>query len=406
MTLAYLAKSLELIIDKKAISNVVQMTEVKGIIDALQKRLKDLAANSTPDQLAYLAKALESIVDKSAVSEIVQMTDGKLKELLNAARSHVNEINSNKENSISVITEAKTDSLAEINILKTESLNALKTSSDSHISLLDTRKNTNIAAINSIGEEKVSSLISLSKNHLKIEDNAAALLFTIFNYTSKKTRSSRSVIMRLYMPSANDMLGFLTTGSDTYKFYHPPQLYFLRGNEGKFVYQEGFLSVVDAEHSQNFYPYTLLGGMFIKNTTSQDISRTLDFSGSSLWQLYPPFLDTILEARLFVGTPNNVNTKEVSSITWNEVYSCERNSEFSDSATINIPANKTVVILFYTSAYLSSFTPFYNGYSFFMEWSIHNFRNNFLTAGLEVDMERTLKAWQCPGLDATHKIWN
>ncbi|WP_250294777.1 hypothetical protein [Wolbachia endosymbiont of Oedothorax gibbosus] len=172
------------------------------------------------------------------------------------------------------------------------------------------------------------------------------------------------------------------------------------------MYQEGFLSVVDAEHSQNFYPYTLLGGMFIKNTTSQDISRTLNFSGSSLWRLYPPFLDTILGARLFVGTPNNVNTKEVSSITWNEVYSCKQNLEFSDSATINIPANKTVVILFYTSAYLSSFNPFHGGYSFFMEWGIHNFRNNFLTAGLEVDMERTLKAWQCPGLDATHKIWN
>lgn len=85
--LAYLAKSFESIIDKKAIFNVVQMTEVKEIIDALQGRLKDLAANSTPDQLAYLAKALESIVEKSAVSEIVQMTDGKLKELLDSAKN-------------------------------------------------------------------------------------------------------------------------------------------------------------------------------------------------------------------------------------------------------------------------------------------------------------------------------
>ncbi len=85
--LAYLAKSLELIADKKAIADIVQMTKVKEIIDTLQKRLKDLAANSTPDQLAYLAKALESIVDKSAVSEIVQITDGKLKELLDSAKN-------------------------------------------------------------------------------------------------------------------------------------------------------------------------------------------------------------------------------------------------------------------------------------------------------------------------------
>ncbi|GKS79111.1 hypothetical protein wHma_11180 [Wolbachia pipientis] len=43
--LAYLAKSLELIADKKAIADIVQITEVKEIIDALQRRLKDLAGS-------------------------------------------------------------------------------------------------------------------------------------------------------------------------------------------------------------------------------------------------------------------------------------------------------------------------------------------------------------------------
>ncbi|MFP3021119.1 MAG: hypothetical protein ACEY3F_07480, partial [Wolbachia sp.] len=170
--LAYLAKSLELIIDKKVISNVnvVQMTEVKGIIDALQKRLKDLAANSTPDQLAYLAKALESIVDKSAVSDIVQMTDGKLKELLRAARSHLNEINTNKENSISAITGAKTKSVNEINTLKTNTLDTLKASSDSYVSLLDTRKDANIAAINSISNSHKDGLKGLVEDFRAINN--------------------------------------------------------------------------------------------------------------------------------------------------------------------------------------------------------------------------------------------
>ncbi|WP_353282450.1 hypothetical protein [Wolbachia endosymbiont (group A) of Myopa testacea] len=170
--LVYLAKSLELIADKKVISNVnvVQMTKVKEIIDALQKRLKDLAANSTPDQLAYLAKSLELIVDKSAVSDIVQMTDGKLKELLNAARSHVNEINSNKKDSISAITEAKTESVNEINTLRTNSLNTLKASSDSHISQLDTRKNANIAAINSVGSDHKDGLKGLVDNFRAVND--------------------------------------------------------------------------------------------------------------------------------------------------------------------------------------------------------------------------------------------
>ncbi|EEB55269.1 putative phage related protein [Wolbachia endosymbiont of Culex quinquefasciatus JHB] len=45
-------------------------------------------------------------------------------------------------------------------------------------------------------------------------------------------------------------------------------------------------------------------------------------------------------------------------------------------------------------------------YGQFIQWGIYNFRSNFLTTGLEVDVERTLRAWQCPGLDATHKIWN
>ncbi len=42
--------------------------------EAIYQRIKDLAANSTPDQLAYLAKSLELIADKKAIADIVQMT--------------------------------------------------------------------------------------------------------------------------------------------------------------------------------------------------------------------------------------------------------------------------------------------------------------------------------------------
>ncbi|WP_353273393.1 hypothetical protein [Wolbachia endosymbiont (group A) of Agelastica alni] len=146
------------------------MSITKEVIDALNQRIKDLAAGSTPDQLAYLAKALESIVDKSAVSEIVQMTDGKLEELLNAARSHLNDINTNKENSISAITGAKTESVNEINTLKTKTLDTLKASSDSHISQLDTRKDTNIAAINSTGADQLNNLKGLVSNFESINN--------------------------------------------------------------------------------------------------------------------------------------------------------------------------------------------------------------------------------------------
>ncbi|MBC6685714.1 hypothetical protein H9I48_00315 [Wolbachia pipientis] len=146
------------------------MSIIKEVIDALNQRIKDLAANSTPDQLAYLAKALESIVDKSAVSEIVQMTDGKLNELLSAARSHLNDIDTNKTNLISEITATKTESVNEINTLRINSLDALKESSDAHISLLDTRKNTNIAAINSTGADQLNNLKGLVSNFESINN--------------------------------------------------------------------------------------------------------------------------------------------------------------------------------------------------------------------------------------------
>ncbi|WP_353277734.1 hypothetical protein [Wolbachia endosymbiont (group A) of Agelastica alni] len=476
--LAYLAKSLELIADKKAISNVVQMTTIKEIIDALQGRLKDLAANSTPDQLAYLAKALESIVDKSAVSDIVQMTDGKLKELLNAARSHLNDINTNKENSISAITAAKTGSLAEINTLKTESLNALKTSSDSHISLLDTRKNTNIAAINSVGNDhkdglkglvdnfravndvppgssiigEIETRIKNISNEVKTRDDQLKTSLTndvktrddqlkasltneirkrnmvepgslpfLFGVLSRKNNYYGHGIFTTELGqwssdiTKTDYMLQLLAGSHTYdtsyvSFYRPRQLSFIEGNKGTFIYGESYTSSDSTSRNQiYYYPYAALGVIFVKNTTSSDITRTLNFVGTSYWS------SGYEGAGAFVGTPDNTNKSRISKITWKNVYQYTSSSSgFAGSGNVEIPAGKTVAVLLYTSSYLDSRGKVSEGmlsgdvyiYGQFIQWGIYNIRNNFLTAGLEIDVERTLRAWQCPGLDATHKIWN
>jgi len=58
------------------------MSITKEAIEALHQRVKDLAANSTPDQLAYLAKLLELIIDKKTISNVVQMTT--IKEIIDA----------------------------------------------------------------------------------------------------------------------------------------------------------------------------------------------------------------------------------------------------------------------------------------------------------------------------------
>ncbi|WP_214303305.1 MULTISPECIES: hypothetical protein [unclassified Wolbachia] len=463
--LAYLAKSLELIADKKAIANVVQMTEVKEIIDALQRRLKDLAANSTPDQLAYLAKALESIIGKSSVSEIVQMTDGKLNELLSAARTHLSDINSNKENSISAITEAKTDSVNEINKLRDNSLNTLKASSDSHISLLDTRKNANIAAINSISnshkdglkglvedfravnnvppgssiigeietrienisnevktrdEQLKASLINEIRKRNMVEPGSLPFLFGVLGrknnyfghgtFTTELGKWSSDITKTDYMLQL--LAGSHTYNTDYVSFYRPRQLSFIEGSKGTFIYGELCTKSFSGSYDEiYYYPYAALGVVFIKNTTNVNINKAIEFVGSS-------YSSTEYGgAGLFVGTPDNTNSNKssISKIVWKNVYQyTSSDSKLAGSGNVEIPAGKTVATLLYTSSYLCSRTQVSQGmlasnyvynYGQFIQWGIYNIRSNVLTTGLEVDVERTLKAWQCPGLERTDQIW-
>ncbi|RDD34332.1 hypothetical protein Wcon_01593 [Wolbachia endosymbiont of Cylisticus convexus] len=429
--LAYLAKSLELIIDKKAISDIVQMTKVKEIIDALQGRLKDLAVNSTPDQLAYLAKALELIVDKSAVSEIVYMTDEKLKELLNAARSHLNDINTNKENSISTITEAKTKSVNEINKLRDNSLNTLKASSDSHISLLDTRKNANIAAINSISnshkdglkglvedfravnnvpsgssiireietrdnqlktslinevktrdEQLKASLINEIRKRNMVEPGSLPFLFGVLGRKNNYFGHGTFTTELGQLSSKTDYMLQLLAGTHTYdtsyvSFYRPRQLSFIEGSKGTFIYGELCTKSFSGSYDEiYYYPYAALGVVFVKNTTNVNINKAIEFVGSS-------YSSTEYGgAGLFVGTPDNTNSNKsrISRIIWKNVYQyTSSDSKLAGSGNVEIPAGKTVAILLYTSSYLYSRTQVSQGmlasnyvhnYGQFIQWGI------------------------------------
>lgn len=437
--LAYLAKSLESMIGKKAISDIAQMAKIKEIIDALQKRLKDLAENSTPDQLAYLAKALESIIDKSAVSEIVQMTDGKLKELLDSAKKHLTDLDNKKASSLAVISESEKQLLKRIDEKGTTNL-----------SLLDTRKNANIAAINSVGNDHKdglkglvnnfrtvndvpsgSSIMKEVRNRHMIEPGALPFLFGVLsrknNYFGHGTFTTELGQWSSDVTKTDYMLQLLA-GTHTYEsyvsFYRPRQLSFLEGSKGTFIYGESYPRFMYDGFSEQFnmlkYPYAALGLIFVKNTSNVDISKTLNFVGSAMC-----YKDEVNYggAGLFIGTPDKTNTRksEISRITWTRIYQHEISSpEFIASGNIIIPAGKTVAVLLYTSSNLHSGnervgeTPEFFAsehtystiYGQFIQWGIYNFRSNFLTTGLEVDVERTLRAWQCPGLDATHKIWN
>ncbi len=111
----------------------------------------------------------------------------------------------------------------------------------------------------------------------------------------------------------------------------------------------------------------------------------------------------------------NANKSSISRIIWKNVYQyTSSDSKLAGSGNVEIPAGKTVAILLYTSSYLCSRTQVSQGmlasnyvynYGQFIQWGIYNIRSNFLTTGLEIDVERTLKAWQCPGLSETYELW-
>lgn len=390
------------------------MTIAKEVVYALHQRLKDLSVNATPDQLAYLAKSLESIAGQSTVLDIVQMTDAKLKELLDSSTSHLNKLDSSKNNALAAISE-----------LEGKSLKKIDEKGTTNLSLLDTRKNANIAAINSTGADQLSTLKGLVKNFEVINDvpsgssimkeikkrnmvesGSLPFLFGVLSRNNDYNWENGHFTTELgkwYSDTSytNNMLCLLT-GAHSYDtsyvgFYRPPSLYFMQGKNGAFIYRELY-SRYTVSSNEYSYPYALLGVIFVKNTTNSEITRTLNFVGTSYWS------SQYEGAGAFVGTPNNTNKGQVSSISWKNIYTLgSSNSGFSSSGVVIVPVNKTVAILFYTSPYY--YTSSNNYYTQFMQWGVYNFRSNFLTTGLEVDVERTLKAWQCPGLSSTHEIW-
>lgn len=402
------------------------MTIAKEAVYALHQRLKDLSINAPADQLAYLAKALESIAGQSTVYDIVNMSDEKLQELLDAATAHLASLNTTKTTALSAIDTAKTTSIDAINTTKTTSLTALQTATTTNLSLLDTRKDTNIASINSTGQTQIQALNTLVSNFASINDVPAnstimtevrnrnmietgALPF-IFGVLSRQNDywgygdlTTQLGVWYNNVANADNMLQLLA-GSHAQTtnyagFYKPPQLYFLQGLAGNFIYKEMYTKYAVSTNEYT-YPYAGLGVLFIKNTTAADITRTLSFGGSTYWSSGYEGMG------LFLANPNNTNANKssISALTWTNLYNnATSNANLAGTANITIPAGKTVAILFYTSAYY--YTGISSYYAQFLHWYIYSFRNGFLTTGLEVDIDRTLRAWQCRGFQYSYEIW-
>lgn len=403
------------------------MTIAKEAVYALHQRLKDLSINAPADQLAYLAKALESMAGQSTVYDIVNMSDEKLQELLDAANAHLSDLDTSKSTSLSAIDTAKTSSIDDINETKVTSLSSLQTATTNHLSLLDTRKDTNIAAIDSTGQAHLQTLTGLVSNFESINDvpNGSSIMSEV----TKRNMIEAGSLPFLFgvINRSNDYWGYgaytsqlgqwyantahidyamqMITGSTAFttdycSFYRPPQLSFLQGANGRFIFSEMYAKYAVTTNEYT-YPYALVGVLFVKNKTSSDITSTFYFGGSSYWSSGYEGLGC------FVATPNNTNdnSSAITAITWSNIYAyAASTSNIAGSANVTIPANKTVAILLYSSSYY--YTGSYNHYTQFMHWYIYSFRSNFLVNGLEIDVNRTLRAWQCRGLQSTYQLWN
>lgn len=402
------------------------MTIAKEAVYALHQRLKDLSIDAPADQLAYLAKALESIAGHSTVYDIVNMSDEKLQELLEATTAHLANLNTSKTSALSAIDSAKTSSIDAINTNKTTSLTALQTATTTNLSLLDARKDTNITAINTTGQTQLQALNTLVSNFSSINDVPAnSTIMTevrnrnmietgslpfIFGILSRQNDywgygdlTSQLGVWYNNVANADNMLQLLA-GSHAQTtnyagFYKPPQLHFLQGSAGNFIYKEMYVKYAVSTNEYT-YPYAGLGVIFIKNTTAADITRTVSFGGSTYWSSGYEGMG------LFVATPNNTNANKssISGLTWTNLYNnATSTANIASSASVVIPAGKTVAILLYTSAYY--YTGINSYYAQFLHWYIFSFRNGFLTTGLEVDIDRTLRAWQCRGYQYSYELW-
>ena len=369
-------------------------------LNVIHQRLQALSNDASPEQLAYLAKSFETIAGYGKMIDIANLADEKLSEFLVATNAHIKNISDAKSTAEAEISSLTDTSIIKIASTKSQilnSINALASKKSQELSVLmtDFKKVNDVPNDSSIlGEIQKESL-----KHKFIQPNALPFLFGILsrsndnygvgNFTSELGKWSTS--------SADSMLQLLA-GCHDYTteyagFYKEPSLCFLQGSKGNFIQKEMFLKYA-ASTNMYQYPYAGIGVFFIKNSTDKSISTTLNFGGSSAWS------SGYECSGVFVGVPNIKN----ESIDWTNIYSYTSSSpNFSGLANITVPGNTTVAVLLYTSAWYNTTVNSY--YVQFLHWYVHQFRSATLAAGLEIDIEKTLKAWQGKGLSTTYSLW-
>jgi hypothetical protein len=370
----------------------MEMSITEDTLSVIHNRLQELSAEATPEQLAYLAKAFETIVSNGKMIDIIHLSNQKLDELSIKLAESLQELETNKNTYVGNLTSTKNSAVSEIVSTVSQNVTLLN-------NLVNARK------------PELSALVSQFQNVNDVPENSS-ILQEIYNEGERRKfiRSGALPFVFGIVSRSNDYYGVgnftdnlgnnpdlalqLLAGCHNYSteyaaFYKEPSLCFLQGIHGNFIQKEMYLKY--ASNSTMYqYPYIALGVFFIKNGTNSTITTAINFGGSSYLE----------GAFVLVGTPNNVS----ETLGWQSIYSyASTAASFNGATTFTIPANTTVAVMLYTSSYYYTNTSSY--YAQFLHWYVHSFRSITLVDGLEIDVEKTLKAWQCKGFGNTYDLW-
>ncbi|GHT92105.1 hypothetical protein FACS1894122_05480 [Alphaproteobacteria bacterium] len=368
-------------------------------IELLQQRLKNLDVSVENIELEQLANAITAMSKLETTDDILDLGAAKLAEISECGNEKITEIDDLGIAKQTEFLTAKDSKLSDVSASKLSSLDSVSQvfaeKQDEINSLVD-----DFAEMNDVPDEStICPEISNNLDRYKfLNSGDLPFVFGILSryddYYSGTTSTLSSDVMLGILTGCHDYTTLASAG-----FYSAPKLCFLQGSQGNFIKRKHYTKYTYTT-SQYQYPYAAVGCLFVKNTTESDITSTLTFGCSSY--------ASTGGANVFVGVPNTAT----ETITWTTAYSYTSSSSgVSLTVNITVPANSTVVVMLYSSSYFISAptdgktTPTsYYYHAQFLHWRLIKIRSDFLTEGLEIDFDKTLKAWQCPGFSSPFEL--
>lgn len=397
-------------------------TLIDPAVEALQQRLLQLGPDATPEQLAYLGKAVESVGGRATVLDV-----------MNTGHDQINMIKTEGDTQLNAITALAQDKTKDFTDLAGDKISGLTQEGAEQVNLVKQEGSTQITAVRQEGQQQVAAVQNAGTSFtdwLPTDDagNPVPLADAVHSVIDPQLMAKQGTLPFIFgvvsrygdggggygafttelgqfhngqeLDKLRLITGYHDWSTDYRAFSTPPSLQFLTGSNGQFVYRNNNLRY-HWSNSVYKYPRALLGVLFVRNTTDQHITRDIWFGGSSYWSSGYEGMG------VGVLTPNGTNADPaaITGLSESNRWSYT-SSAYGDGTDISIvvPANTTIAVLLYASSYLHYYSGYYH--SFLEHFALANMRA-FLSDGLEVDLERTIKAFTNPdGSGDPVDIWH